>query len=365
MAYTYGGQTYGPPPYATQGSPSPLASFGGAQMPQNYGPYPGSYSYSPGGGGATSPWNSATFFNDPFTQPIMQAWTTRMNNLQQRGPGYGDVEGMLRGYLQPDPRFNEAFGLMMNTAKGPAPTNAYTPEYAAAVRKRYQQLNAEPFTTSDEAALKARFYDKMALDRDAAYDQVRAEMAARGYAPTSGVAAALNEQVGSDYQKAHAAATQDLLEYTAGEAQRRKDLGVTIKGQLAQQGGADAQLAVQWNAARANILANAAQALATMRGQGLSAAEGIAGLRRQSYLDDQNRLDALLQTSALPSALEQQRMQMMFSSMGGDPMSQLLQLYQQQANQDQIRSGNRGAFYGAAGNIGGTILDNYLRHIWG
>ena len=305
------------------------------------------------------------FFSDATTAPLMQSWQTRMDQLEKPGPGYGDISNIFSGFLKPDPRFDDALSRMFAVSSSAGATNPYTGGYAKAVNKRYDQLNADPFSTSDEAALKARFYDSAALSRDAAYDAVAQQMASRGFAPTSGVATQANELVNADWQKARAGATQSLLEYVANEAQRRKDLGVTIKGQLAGQGAQDAANANQWKGTQANILGNIAGALSQMRGQQMSAAGEIAGLRRQEYLDDMSRGEQLLQTSALPSSLEEQRMLEMAQMLGGQPdinsiFGNYLNMNQQQAYLDAMRNQQKSGLGSVFGNIGSKIIGNVI-----
>ena len=360
----YGGGTGGyggsAPPWSGMpgagggGAPSPYAGYGGAQSGQP--PAPGSYGTTPD-----------TYFNDPLTQPIMAAWGSRMNQLQQQGPGYGDIEGILRGYLKPDPRFNNALDDLYSASKGPGASNAYTGQYAAATKKRMTQLNADPFSTADEAALKARFFDSMAGDRDAAYAANAAQMASRGLAPTSGVAQALGAETSAGYEKAKALQTQQMLQYVTDEANRRKDLGVQMSGALAQQGGQDAALAQQWQVARSGMLGNIMSALAQQQGIGMNAATTMASLRRQQYLDDQTRGDQLLQTSALPSALANQRMQQLQQTLAGQSNPQ--QMFQNQMAMAQLqaqidaarRSGNMqlvAALTAMAGTIGGAYINS-------
>jgi hypothetical protein len=337
----------GNPGYQAPSSPSPMATTWGQ---------PGTGSYQPGGYGSTPD----TYFDDPLTQPIMGAWGARMSQLSRPAPQYGDINAQLGKYLQPDPRMNAAMGSLASVAQGPGASNAYTGQFAAATKKRIAQLNADPFSTGDEAAIKARFFDSMAGDRDAAYQQNAAEMARRGLAPSSGVAQALGAETSMGYQKARAAQTQQMLQYVTDEANRRKDLGVSMSGNLAQQGGQDAALAQQWQATRAGILGNVLQALQAQQGMGLNAATTMASLRRQQYLDDDARGNSLLETSALPSAIAQQRMQALNQVLAGGPtassiFNQYSQMQQNTNQQNQINAQKNAAIWGAVGQIGGGI----------
>lgn len=358
---SYGGGGYTPPSQ----SPSPYAGWG-----------------APAGGyGApkqdTSPFGN--FFDDPTSQPINTAWNQRMTQLNQAAPNYGDINATLGSYLQPDPRFNGALSALAASAGGNAAQarvldNPYTKQFADATTQRMKELNQDPFSSSDEAALKARFFDSLALDRDKAYEQNAAQMAARGLAPSSGVSQALGAETSAGYQKARAQQQQAMLQYVTDERNRRRDAAVGMSGNLQQAGLADtsekqgaltnnAQLANQWQATRAGILGNVLQAIQGQQGLGMNAATTMATLRRQQYLDDMQRGDDLLQTSALPNALTNARMAAMQQTLAGGPTAQGLfgqynQLLGNQTAQDQINASKNAAIWGAAGNIGAGVANN-------
>ena len=362
-------------------NPTPYYNPGGMSMQPGVAP---SFSGNPGyqapayGGAAPSPWGQPstgsyhpgaygstpdTYFDDPLTQPIMGAWGSRMNQLSRPAPQYGDINSALGKYLQPDPRMNAAMGSLASVAQGPGATNQYTPQFAAATKQRMKELNADPFSTADEAALKARFFDSMAGDRDAAYAANAAQMSARGLAPSSGVAQALGAETSMGYQKARAMQTQQMLQYVTDERNRRRDEAVGMSGNLAERGGADAALAQQWQSTRAGILGNVLSALAQQQGVGLNAATTMASLRRQQYLDDQQRGSDMLETSALPSALMQQRMSSLNQILAGGPTASSIfnQYSQQQQNANQLAQANaqkNAAIWGAAGQIGGSVINN-------
>jgi len=365
---------------------SAIGSFGGnAPRPAGYqmtnpnAPYGGYSAPSYGGAPGGSPFGD--FFDDPTSQPINTAWNQRMSQLNQAAPDYGDINNLLQGYLQPDPRLNAAMGSLASVAGGKGATsrvldNPYTQQYATATTQRMKELNADPFSTSDEAALKARFFDSLALSRDDAYKQNAAQMAARGLAPSSGVSQALGAETSAGYQKARAAQQQAMLQYVTDERNRRRDAAVGMSGNLQQAGLQDtqlkqsaetnnAQLQQQWQATRAGILGNVVQALQAERGMGMGAATTMASLRRQQYLDDQSRGDALLQTSALPNALATQRMAAMQSVLSGnDPFNQMMQMQQMQNQQDQISAQRTGAIIGAAGQIGAGVVNKLPWDKW-
>jgi hypothetical protein len=325
----------------------------------------------------TSPFGN--FFDDPTSQPINTAWNQRMTQLNQAAPSYGDITSTLGGYLQPDPRFNAGLAALAQSAGGNAAQakvldNPYTAQFATATTNRMKELNQDPFSSSDEAALKARFFDSLALSRDDAYKQNAQQMASRGLAPSSGVAQALGAETSAGYQKARAGQQQALLQYVTDERNRRRDAAVGMSGNLQQAGLADtsekqnaltsnASLANQWQATRASILGNVLQAIQGQQGLGLNAATTMASLRRQQYLDDNQRGADLLQTSALPNALTQARMQALQQTLAGGPTSQSLfgqysQMNAQQIAQAQANAQRNAAIWGAAGQIGAGVANN-------
>jgi hypothetical protein len=318
-----------------------------------------------------------------------------MTQLNQAAPNYGDITSTLGSYLQPDPRFNAGLAALAASAGGKAAQgsaqsanvldNPYTKQYADATTARMAQLNADPFSTADEAALKARFFDSLALSRDDAYKQNAQQMASRGLDPGSGVAQALGAETSAGYQKARAGQQQAMLQYVTDEANRRKDAAVQMSGALQGAGGQDtalkqntllqnaqlqtqaslqnASLANQWQATRAGILGNVLSAIQGQQGLGLNAATTMASLRRQQYLDDMQRGSDLLQTSALPNALTNARMQALQQTLAGGPTSQSLfaqynQMQQNQTQQDQINASRNAAIWGAAGNVGANVANN-------
>jgi hypothetical protein len=102
---------------------------------------------------------------------------------------------------------------------------------------------------------------------------------------------------------------------------------------------------------------------------GLNAATTMASLRRQQYLDDDARGNSLLETSALPSAIAQQRMAALQQTLSGSPSSQsLYQQYLQQQQmaqqQDAYNSQKNAAIWGAAGNIGAGVANKLPWDKW-
>ena len=119
---------------------------------------------------------------------------------------------------------------------------------------------------------------------------------------------------------------------------------------------------------KSGMLGNIASALLNQSNVGLNAANSIAGLRRQSYMDDMSRGDALLQTSALPYSLEQNRMQQLQNILAGQnadsqqEFANYLALMNAQNNREQTSANRSAAMWGAGARLGAPVMDAVLRH---
>jgi hypothetical protein len=312
-----------------------------------------------GGFGGNSP-----FFNDPLTQPLMQSWTKRMRQLNTPGPGYGDIEDMFKNALNRDPRMDDALNNLQDMMKRSAPRNAYLDQYGASTQQRMAELNQDPYTASDEAALKARFFDDLARTRDDRTQQLQQRLASMGMAPTSGTAQEAGALLEGEYETARAGQQRDLLKYTTDERNRRRDLAVQLSGGLSGAGAQEAQNQAQFEGQRANIASGLAQLLGSLQDRQLGVAGSLAGLRRQRYLDDMERGGQMLETSALPSALQQQRMAQLQNLLSGQGTPQ--SIYEQQLAQQKMiderqrySDANRTALWGTIGNTIGNVAGSY------
>jgi hypothetical protein len=344
---------YGQPPLqAPPGTPS----FGGG--------YQGGYSGYPQPG-FTPQTGPSPFFDDPLTQPIMSSWTQRMSQLSQPGPNYGESMNVYRSALKEDPRYTDALKSLSDSIKRKAPPNAYLGQYARSTQQRMGELNADPFSSSDEAALKARFFDDLARSRDDRQQQLRERLAGMGMAPTSGTAQEASTLLEGEYEGARAAQQRDLLKYVTDERNRRRDLAVQMSGGLSQQGAVEASNQAQYEGQRANIASALAGLLANLQNQRLGVAQGLAGLQRQAYVDDIERGGQHLETSALPAAIGQQRLAQMqqWLSGQGTPQSSIEAYQAQQRIEDERKryaDANKGAFWGNVVNAVGTGVGGYF-----
>jgi len=280
------------------------------------------------------------FFDDPLSQPLMESWGRRMTQLRSPGPRYGDVERTMWGSMNEDPRLTGLIKNMTGLANRSAPGNAYLGQYAASTTKRMGELNEEPFDASAEAQLKARFFDDLARSRDDRTQQLKERLASMGMAPTSGTAQEAGALLEGEYEGARAGQQRDLLKYVTDERNRRRDLAVEMSGGLSSHGQADASNRAQWMSQQANLGQGLAGILANLQTNRANVAQGIAGLRRQSYLDDIERGGMELDTSALPSALGQQRMTQLQQMLSQNTPTQQ-QLFEQQMAQQRAADENR------------------------
>jgi hypothetical protein len=308
------------------------------------------------------------FFDDPLSQPLMESWGRRMTQLRSPGPNYGDVERTMWGSMKEDPRLTGLLKNLQGLTTRAGPANAYLGQYAGATQGRMKELNAEPFDASAEAALKARFFDDLARSRDDRTQQLQQRLASMGMAPTSGTAQEAGALLEGEYEGARAGQQRDLLKYVTDERNRRRDLAVEMSGGLSQHGQADANNRAQYMSQQANLGQGLAGILANLQTNRANVAQGIAGLRRQSYLDTMERGGQELDTSALPSALGQQRMTQLQQLLSGNtPTQQQLfeqQMAQQNAANEQQRYAdqNRTNMWGAIGQFAAPALGAVAGH---
>jgi hypothetical protein len=141
-----------------------------------------------------------------------------------------------------------------------------------AALQRYGDLQGDPYTAGNDAALVAHYRDPLTQARDAALLRNKERIGARGMMPTSGLLDVLNRQTEQDYQGGIARGSNDLAVRAVDEKQRRADQSLQILSNLlnVNRSGVDRQ--------------NAAY------DQALTVAKGFPDF-------DQQRLDALLRAS--------------------------------------------------------------------
>jgi hypothetical protein len=308
-----------------------------------------------------SPWSpeaAASYFTDPLSQPIMQAWSGRMGSLQPgNAPNLGDVEGMFRSAAQPNKYGEQAansLGSLIGSTAGA--TNQYTPQFAKSVMQRKKELYQEPFSTSEDAALKARYFDSLSANRDDRAQQMAEMLAQRGFGNASGLAADAMGQVEQSYQSDRAQQQQQLMQYVMDKREERRNLAVQMAGQLSEQGYHDASLAAQNLQTRGSIAGALASLAQAQQEAGLRAAAGIGGLRQQGFENRQLLSQGALETSMLPYTLQMSRLGQLTSALGGepDPFAMASGVNQQQAAQAAANAQLMAGIFGGVGQaVGG------------
>lgn len=294
---------------------------GGSMAGYNYNPYQTtpSYgaSYQPSGGSYGYGGDSSQLFSDPTTQPLMSQWAKRMAQLNAPTPHYGDLEGMARGSLQMDPRLNSIVNALKGMMGGSMPANPYSGQYATETKNRIAQLHQNPFSSGDEANIKARFYDNLERSRSQSRQQVLEQMGQLGHSPTDGAIIAALQGVDQNYDQQRADATQKLLEYTYGEQQNRLNEALAASQGLASFGQQEQGLANQFRGSQISAGNAAAGILSDQQNRAAQVAQLLAGLRQQGFENEMTQGNQALQTSALPSELAQQRLATVYSMLSG------------------------------------------------
>lgn len=315
-----------------------------------------------------NPYELRGLFNDPATIPMMSALTTRMQQLQQPGPQFGEYEGALRSGLSQlmhplanDPTVAAAMQKLM-AGGGGMPGNPYEAQYATHTGEQYADLMKEPFSAGEEAAMKEKYLGQIELDHGTARQQMLEHLAAMGNAPTSGTAVAALQQVDQHFEQLRAAAQNQLLTDTVGLRDKRHAEALAASAGLGGFGQNAQQIAAQYRNIQMQSIAQAAQlALAQRQAaqdrliQGIGVGGNLAQLQQQRYQQGQTNWDQLLQLSGVPQQLVNQRMGVLGSAMTnpGDIGGGYNALANQYGNEAQTqRSRNAANTIGVGGAIG-------------
>lgn len=289
-------------PYGTTYAPQGQA---GSPIPQSYSPYG-----STGGAGGG-------LFNDPTTQPLMNQWATRMAQLNAPAPQYGDLSAMAMRSTQADPRFNSIINALKGMMGGGVAANPYEGQYAAETKGRIAQLHQDPFSSADEANIKARFYDHLERSRTEQKQQVLEAMAQQGHSPTDGAVTAALQKVDQNFDAQRGDATQKLLEYTYGTKEDHLNQALQASQGLAGYGQQEQSLGLQARGQGIQAGSSAANLLADQQNRSVQVAQMLAGLRQQGYENAMSQGGAALTTSALPSELATQRLLQTYQMLSG------------------------------------------------
>lgn len=221
-------------PYDSQsGNPNEQAQNRTADA--RYGAAPGRGVFLPGatgggGGGGVMPQGPAGINSGPFSSPPFGASTT------YAGGAFDD----------PATNFAEQFALERFGQRTNPPEGSGTAMYESFAKEFASLLKADPFTDTEEAAMRVQAFDQLEQDKQAELRQKSQELASRGMTEGSGVYISEMNRIRDKWDK-HKATTENTLLTTAiGERQRRLTQSFSVLASLAasENGRMDAALAL-------------------------------------------------------------------------------------------------------------------------
>ena len=217
-----------------------------------------------------------SFFNDPIG-----SWFASL---------VGDMIGQLGQGRDTPGQVNEAYEILKRFATGgwSAPDLG---DLRNNTRRRVDELNAEPFSATEEAAQRVKAFDNLERSRAVAVQQVRERLVAQGHAPSSGTVEAAIQQVNASFDGLRAQNENSLLLNNINERQRRKSEAISIEQQLADR------------------LLGASSIENQGRGQSISAAQALAQMAQYigNFNDPMSRIAMILQAAGLIPAYAQQQ----------------------------------------------------------
>jgi hypothetical protein len=98
--------------------------------------------------------------------------------------------------------------------------------------QRVNDLNAPPYTSADEAAMRAHYLEPLTQARDAALTRNKERASMAGYLPSSGLVDRNNQQVETAYERAVGSAANETALGAIQEKQRRGDQQLAILDNL-------------------------------------------------------------------------------------------------------------------------------------
>jgi hypothetical protein len=152
------------------------------------------------------------------------------------GAGGGSVPGAGAGYTDPSSQLfiNELLSRIENLRK--PVEDPMAPLYQLMALTRVQNLQGEPYTGADDAALTARYMNPLTQARDAELQQNKERIGQRGMLPTSGLLDELNKTTNQSYQQGVATHSNDLAVRAVDERQRRQQEQLSVLSDLLTQG---------------------------------------------------------------------------------------------------------------------------------
>lgn len=235
------------------------------------------------GGGWGNPSNQQ-YWQDRTAQEIEKALYGRMGNLVDTGGGGGGYQlvnpGARGSQIDPSQMFTDPATQQFQSMILDRINNLYQAvqrpddsRYRDAALARVDELMKDPYTSEQEAAIRARMMAPLTQARDARIRDARERMAARNIGPSSGL---FEQQVYNqpelDYERSLAGATNDIATSAIAEKENR-------------------------------------------RAQALSLLSSLVGLGSSNRSEDQARADTLLTTGAILPDMSERR------------LNQLMQVY--------------------------------------
>lgn len=237
-------------------------------------------------GRPTGEWNFDISGPDGFFDDPIGSWFSQM---------VGGVIGQLGQPRELPGEVNESYNILKQLTQqrgGGAPDLSELRDHT---RSRVAQLQAEPFSQTEEAAQRVKAFDNLERSRAVAIQQVRERLAAQGHDPSSGTVEAAIQQVNQSFDGLRAGNENSLLLNNIDERQRRKSEAMTIEQQLADRMLSASSIDEQSRSSAGNRSIAAAQSMAQI-------AQYIG-----NFMDPSSRLGMLLQAiGMIPNYAQQQ-----------------------------------------------------------
>ena len=134
------------------------------------------------------------------------------------------LDRVMRLSQTPDrPNLDSYVAMLMDKEKA---NQARATDFAGTLRSRASDLNKTPYSSGDEAVMRAKAFDQLERRRQQTLQNQRENIYARGFAPTSGLVTDAENRTNDQFEGARTTIESDLLNNAIQEAQRRKDKAV-------------------------------------------------------------------------------------------------------------------------------------------
>jgi hypothetical protein len=301
---------------------------------------------------AAAPADPFGMFDDPATNFFTHMLGDRINALQApvSDPTRDSVMAL----------FGAAIPRLMNTAPLSVGYggNPLLGDLVNSGRQRITELNQEPFSAGEEAAMRARASDTIEQMRTASRTRALEDTARLGQARTSGTMQARLADADRTADGARAESANTLMLAIAQERQRRRDQAVSIAQSLAAAGQSEAGMQMQGQGLQ---LQAQGQAFG-QQNQALGLASTLAALSGQQRQEEQQRQSQAVGYAGMLADLPMQRLQSalgVLNGTGGSNPSSILnglgQLSGLQTNANQNAQQQQAAMLAGLGQILGYV----------